>query len=316
MYHSSAFARERDKIRQAVLEGLGWQIFRIWSTDWWTNKAGALSKLDGMLREAFENTPVETSEPRANGTPDDGIAPRTAVDDELENGTDPPTEGGPDRPGVVTLPRRIVGLVRRIGRGARAPKAEATLAPYAAFEGSAGPDPRHSSEAEVAEGLCRIIHVEEPMLVERAYRIYLRGCDLRNLGRVLKRQLNKALQHAIRRGLVVTEDEWNVGGLVRAVVRSTHSPPVVARRRGPRSFDEIPPSELQLVARQVLSGREDEFEFGSDEHLRAVLHALDLKRLTTRIGTTLLDVLERRYPHVDEVPAEQFKLPRLLDPKA
>ena len=29
------------------------------------------------------------------------------------------------------------------------------------------------------------------MLVERAYRIYLHGCDLRNLGRVLRRRLNR-----------------------------------------------------------------------------------------------------------------------------
>lgn len=50
MYHSSAFARERDKIRQAVLEGLGWTLFRVWSTDWWTNKAKALDKLDVALR--------------------------------------------------------------------------------------------------------------------------------------------------------------------------------------------------------------------------------------------------------------------------
>ena len=65
----------------------------------------------------------------------------------------------------------------------------------------------------------------------------------------------------------------------------------------------------------MLLGREDEFEFGSDEHLRAVLKEFDLRRLTTRVGTTLLDVLERRYPHVDEAPAEQFKLARLLDSK-
>ena len=33
-YHSSATARDRDKVRQAVLEGLGWTILRVWSTDW------------------------------------------------------------------------------------------------------------------------------------------------------------------------------------------------------------------------------------------------------------------------------------------
>ena len=251
MYHSSATARERDKIRQAVLEGLGWRIVRIWSTDWWTNKAGALSKLDGALREVFENTPVETSEQRANGTPDEGIAPGTTVDDELAGGTDPATGGEPNRPEVETRAPSDSSSESDETPQESLPKAEAALAPYAAFQGSAGPDPRDSSAAEVAEGLCRIIRVEEPMLVKRAYRIYLHGCGLRKLGPVLRRRLNRALQHAIRRGLVVTEDEWNVGGLVRAIVRSTHSPPIFARRRGPRQFDEIPPSELHLVARQV-----------------------------------------------------------------
>ena len=33
-YHSSATARDRDRLRQSVLEGLGWRFHRIWSTDW------------------------------------------------------------------------------------------------------------------------------------------------------------------------------------------------------------------------------------------------------------------------------------------
>jgi very-short-patch-repair endonuclease len=33
-YHSSATARDRDRLRQEVLEGLGWRICRVWSTDW------------------------------------------------------------------------------------------------------------------------------------------------------------------------------------------------------------------------------------------------------------------------------------------
>ncbi|MCX2842992.1 DUF4011 domain-containing protein [Microbulbifer thermotolerans] len=51
MYHSSAYARERDKIRQGVLEGLGWTLFRVWSTDWWTNKYKAIENLDAALKE-------------------------------------------------------------------------------------------------------------------------------------------------------------------------------------------------------------------------------------------------------------------------
>jgi very-short-patch-repair endonuclease len=33
-YHSSASARDRDRLRQQILESQGWHIHRIWSTDW------------------------------------------------------------------------------------------------------------------------------------------------------------------------------------------------------------------------------------------------------------------------------------------
>lgn len=33
-YHSAKSARDRDRLRQGVLESLGWKVHRIWSTDW------------------------------------------------------------------------------------------------------------------------------------------------------------------------------------------------------------------------------------------------------------------------------------------
>ena len=54
MYHSSANARERDKVRQQVLEGLGWNIVRVWSTDWWINKEEQTSMIDKQLRELLD----------------------------------------------------------------------------------------------------------------------------------------------------------------------------------------------------------------------------------------------------------------------
>ncbi|MDQ0122044.1 hypothetical protein J2W17_000989 [Pseudomonas lini] len=39
-YHRSATARDRDKLREHVLRGLGWEILRTWSTDWWINAVG------------------------------------------------------------------------------------------------------------------------------------------------------------------------------------------------------------------------------------------------------------------------------------
>ena len=49
-YHSSATARDRDKLREHVLRGLGWEILRIWSTDWWVNPGGTLERVHLALQ--------------------------------------------------------------------------------------------------------------------------------------------------------------------------------------------------------------------------------------------------------------------------
>lgn len=59
MYHSSTYARERDKIRQSVLESLGWTIVRVWSTDWWVNKVDALEKLHESLTDILQLSRAE-----------------------------------------------------------------------------------------------------------------------------------------------------------------------------------------------------------------------------------------------------------------
>ncbi|MDO5604803.1 MAG: DUF3320 domain-containing protein [Paracoccus sp. (in: a-proteobacteria)] len=53
-YHSSATARDRDRIRQAVLEGLGWSILRIWSTDWFRQADATLTRIDEQLHAILE----------------------------------------------------------------------------------------------------------------------------------------------------------------------------------------------------------------------------------------------------------------------
>ena len=44
-YHSSRSARDRDKFRQKHLENLGWDIYRIWSTDWFKSQNSEVEKL-------------------------------------------------------------------------------------------------------------------------------------------------------------------------------------------------------------------------------------------------------------------------------
>lgn len=48
-YHSSRSARDRDRLRQEILESRGWNIFRIWSTDWFHRRAIQEQKLLNYL---------------------------------------------------------------------------------------------------------------------------------------------------------------------------------------------------------------------------------------------------------------------------
>ncbi|WP_265562478.1 DUF3320 domain-containing protein [Sphingomicrobium arenosum] len=54
MYHSALTARDRDKVRQAVLEGLGWRILRIWSTDFWIDADKAIERVHERLMDLLE----------------------------------------------------------------------------------------------------------------------------------------------------------------------------------------------------------------------------------------------------------------------
>ncbi|MDD7805721.1 MAG: DUF4011 domain-containing protein [Endozoicomonas sp. (ex Botrylloides leachii)] len=57
-YHSAKSVRDRDRLRQAVLEQLGWNIKRIWSTDWFKNP-------EAILRPLIEQLHQLKSEPTA-----------------------------------------------------------------------------------------------------------------------------------------------------------------------------------------------------------------------------------------------------------
>ncbi|HEY4243203.1 MAG TPA: DUF4011 domain-containing protein [Kofleriaceae bacterium] len=56
-YHSARSARERDRLRSQVLEGLGWQIHRVWSTDWWQTPERELDKIVAAIERAKVASP-------------------------------------------------------------------------------------------------------------------------------------------------------------------------------------------------------------------------------------------------------------------
>ena len=57
-YHSSRTARDRDLLREQVLRHMGWHIHRVWSTEWFHDRDGALLSILESLEQA-EATPPE-----------------------------------------------------------------------------------------------------------------------------------------------------------------------------------------------------------------------------------------------------------------
>ncbi|MGX9358946.1 DUF559 domain-containing protein [Mycoplasma sp. 2575] len=55
-YHSSKTTRDRDRLRQEVLEARGWNIHRIWSTDWFKNPDAQVNIILNKLQELYNNT--------------------------------------------------------------------------------------------------------------------------------------------------------------------------------------------------------------------------------------------------------------------
>jgi very-short-patch-repair endonuclease len=68
-YHSGATARDRDRLRQVVLEGLGWRLHRIWSTDWWLNPDVEVQKLLTRLNKLLDDD-VDEEAPAAESLPE------------------------------------------------------------------------------------------------------------------------------------------------------------------------------------------------------------------------------------------------------
>ena len=52
-YHSSATARDRDRLREQVLEGLGWTLHRIWGTGWYRDRVPEERRLRGAIEAAI-----------------------------------------------------------------------------------------------------------------------------------------------------------------------------------------------------------------------------------------------------------------------
>jgi very-short-patch-repair endonuclease len=97
-FHSAKSARDRDRLRESVLQGLGWNILRVWSTDWFSNPEGQTAKLvDDLSRLAEKPVVADTL-----WVPDGAARAETAIADPSEpvEAVGPGGDAGADEPGA------------------------------------------------------------------------------------------------------------------------------------------------------------------------------------------------------------------------
>ncbi|MBK7078087.1 MAG: DUF3320 domain-containing protein [Myxococcales bacterium] len=157
-YHSARSARERDRLRQQVLVGLGWQIHRIWSSDWWQHPDGEIAKviaaIDRARAQAAQPPPAPSPAPAATIAPPAVTAPSSS------------SPAAPRQPGLAA-PAPAAPAFQPIARGARARPAVGPYRMAVVPEDRRAPEAVHDPavELELAQLLRDIVATEAPLTV-------------------------------------------------------------------------------------------------------------------------------------------------------
>ena len=116
-YHSSATARDRDRLRQQVLEDKGWRVHRIWSTSWFNNAEAELDKTEAAWRAAVADADALRPSQPPTGTASAAAAPhgsRSVTRASVRQAKNPTV-----RPTTSPAPRGPRPSVPRVGSGGR-----------------------------------------------------------------------------------------------------------------------------------------------------------------------------------------------------
>ena len=157
-YHSSRSARDRDRLRHQVLEGLGWRIHRVWSTDWFRNPDRELRRVAEAIEAAKADVAVEGP----------GLADEAPVEREAVGGVE---ENGPDIPEYL-----LAELTFRMR----------------------GMELHTVSRQRLASWIADVVHVESPVHLDEVARRIADAAGVTRIGNRIREALREALGYATR----------------------------------------------------------------------------------------------------------------------
>jgi very-short-patch-repair endonuclease len=224
-YHSTRSARDRDRLRQAVLEGLGWRIHRIWSTDWFRDRKRCLERAEAAIAAALEAA-------RGSEVALEGLS-----------GASPASSGS-----ATKVPAALSFRVER-ERARVWDRVAETVKPYElapALRIRVPADGLHAvPAAQVADWVEHIVRAEGPVHVEDVLRRILDQTSTTRMGSRVRSALERGIGYAVRRGRVMHHgDALTIVGIdPRTVVPRDRS------RLEPRhrDFQHVPLMELDAA---------------------------------------------------------------------
>ena len=216
-YHTCPVARDRDRLRQQILEGLGWRIHRVWSTDWYRNRAECERQILAAVERAKAEPPpppVGPAYPGVERSAGSTEQPELAGEEHLSDGREMSVA---DYQVCNSLPLRRVGDLQRL------------------------PPP------VVAEAVRSIVEVESPVHFDEVVRRIRDHCGLHRAGRRIRDAIRQGATLALTRGWIRNKGSF--------LWHATSDAVTVRQRNGrvPLDVDLICDEEIAEAATTVLS---------------------------------------------------------------
>ncbi|MFJ4691096.1 DUF3320 domain-containing protein [Streptomyces sp. NPDC088766] len=228
MYHSSRAARDRDRLREEILRGLGWNLHRIWGTDWYRNRRDAQRRLREAVEAACAVDPHAPVVEPVTATVPEPVTPGVAIVpvEESDRSTWSRPYRAMRREELYEL-RRVLGMQAGLGSiDLREPEALGLVAEVT----------RHIISVEGP--------VEEEVLIGRVREAW----DLDRAGQIVQASVRKALTRLGNKKLAVrVGTAWD---LPDREVTTARTPSEDFDRK---KVSHVPPAERQLALLGVLS---------------------------------------------------------------
>lgn len=258
-YHSSRSARERDRLRQAVLEDHGWIIHRIWSTDWFQRPEEQLQR----VISAIENAKVEIKQRSERESGNFRPIPIEIVTVEREE----VIEVGLDRPRPEN--EQLFEYIES------SPEANSA---YALHETPSG---------ILADMVEKIVMVESPIHVNEVITRLRTAWGLQRAGARIENAVNQAVIIACQRGKTHEEHGFLLHHEAKIQLRNRKN----VTSTGLRKPEMIAPQEIACGTVEVVKVNLGATE---DEIITAVSRMLGFKSTSSVLKRTISDVLAKQ----------------------